>query len=110
MVKMTTAQQAEQAFLRSDYVHAPSEPDRTPTWAELVEVEPRLLDVERRVLALHRDGQDDLRAWAEIKQLFMPLIGWSAEKYKLRTSKAYDVAYNHLLNCWETGRKPEKPR
>lgn len=88
------------------------EPATAPTWQELVALEPRLADVERLALELHpRAAQDDWLAWATIKRAFMPLVGFEAEQYALRHSAAYNVAYDHLLNVWETGREmTAKPR
>jgi len=81
-------------------------PDRAPTWVELIQVEPRLVEVEAMALRLHpRASQDDWpRAWSDVKAAFMPLVGWEAEQYGLRHSAAYDVAYDHLLNAFETGK------
>jgi hypothetical protein len=82
-------------------------PSVAPTWSELLAVEPRLCEVEQMALGLHR-RRYDWRAWGRIKGDFMPLVGWSAEKYEIRHSAAYDTAYGHLLHCWETGRRPKQ--
>jgi len=81
------------------------EPTTCPTWKELVEAEPRLVEVERLSLRLHpRAAQDDWSAWSTVKMAMMKLVGWEAEQYALRHSAAYDVGYDHLLAIWETGR------
>lgn len=81
-------------------------PSRAPTWQELVEAEPRLVEVEALALRLHpRASQDDWPwAWSEVKAAFMPLVGWEAEQYAVRHSAAYDAAYDHLLDVFETGK------
>jgi hypothetical protein len=39
------------------------------------------------------------------------LVGWWCKSpcYELTTDAAYHVAYDHLLTCWETGRRPGTP-
>ena len=79
-------------------------PETAPTWQELVGVEPRLVEVEALALRLHPlAAQDDWGAWGQVKMAMMRLVGWEAEQYALRHSAAYDVAYEHLLDIWETG-------
>ena len=91
------------------------EPDRVPTWRGLVAIEPALADIEAMALDIHYkvsrpepvdafDGLD--RGWSTVKRAFLPLVGWSAKRYSLRNSTAYDVAYDHLLACWENGWTP----
>lgn len=79
------------------------EPPVVPTWAELVEIEPELAEVERQAIQSHRKGHDDIRDWGQIKRAFLPLVGFEAKRYELRNSTCYDVAYDHLLSCWEFG-------
>lgn len=81
------------------------EPARPPTWDELVQVEPSFAEVERMALALH-SARSDVRDWGWIKRAFLPLVGFEARQYELRNSACYDVAYDHLLHCWEDGRRP----
>jgi hypothetical protein len=80
------------------------EPARVPTWRELVEVEPELIDVERMATGYRRTGRNEWRSWSEIKRAFLPLVGFTARHYELRNSTCYEVVYDHLLACWE-GRK-----
>jgi len=70
----------------------------SPTWDELVKVEPRLANVESQV-KLWRRKRHKLGAWygaGGFKEQFSRLVGWLAEKKELRTMKAYDAAYVHL--------------
>jgi len=78
------------------------EPETVPTWEELVALDPRLVGVQR--LAIERRSavtSGSVHAWGDIKRVMMRLVGWAAEVYELRTSTAYNVAYDHLLRCWE---------
>jgi len=81
-----------------------------PAREDLVKVEPRLLEVERLALSLHplsrRDSLRSWRAWERIKRAMENLVGWQAEQRELRHSTAYDIAYDHLLECWENGYRP----
>ena len=81
------------------------EPPVVPTWSELVALEPSLADVERLAIQSYRRGDDDFRCWGKIKRAFLPLVGFTAQRYELRNSTCYDVVYDHLLSCWNTGRK-----
>lgn len=71
----------------------------------LAQVEPRLRELEGAALRLHR-RDPEWRVWSELKRALSRLAGWEAEQYSLRTTEAYDVAYSHLLHCWEIGRRP----
>jgi len=83
------------------------EPTAAPTWAELVEVEPELAEVERMALSLYQPGDNQTWTdWGRIKRAFLPLVGFNAKQYELRNSTCYDVCYDHLLHCWEKGRRP----
>jgi hypothetical protein len=74
------------------------EPVRFPTWAELCDTEPKLRDVERLAIALRGN---DWRHWGQVKRAFLPLAGFTASRYELRNTSAYDVVYDHLLKVWE---------
>ena len=72
-----------------DFPPIAPEPATAPTWGELVEAEPRLLDVERFALELHpRARVDDWCAWSTVKRAMMMLVGKEAGRYKLRHSAA----------------------
>jgi hypothetical protein len=87
---------------------------REPTWAELVRLEPRLLALQRDIRAV--DGSDPHfcanKVWYRpggFKDRLCQLVGWYAERDDpvLRSSEAYDVAYDHLYrqlppcrDCW----------
>ena len=86
----------------------PPEPATRPTWAELVQVEPRLADVERLAFRLHWHHAGDMywHWYNDLKDAFLGLVGWGAEQYDLRTAAAYDVAYDHLFYIFWHGRRP----
>ncbi len=59
------------------------------------------------VKKLHPYSDDEGKepfAWGVIKQMFLPLVGHEAEKYELRNSTCYDVAYDSLVSYFESGR------
>lgn len=96
-------------------------PDDTPpewfppalTWTDLVDQEPRLGLLERDILyhaKQHQSGRYCAhRHWfgyaapQGFKDRLCQLVGWEANGSTLRSSEAYDVAYDHLYallpNC-----------
>ena len=78
------------------------------TFDELAKLEPRLRALERTALSAHRPGRADWSQWERIKAALGRLVGWRAPgaDSRLTTTLAWDVAYAHLLACWETGRRP----
>lgn len=79
-------------------------------WRRLVKNEPRLKDLERDALALHRGDEDvEWGDWEGVKQRLSRLVGWWAESPRIRSHKDFEVAYDHLLTCWECGRRPWEP-
>ena len=84
------------------------EPTPPPAWDDLVRAEPELAEVERLALSLyHKSGGQDVRDWSRVKRAFLPLVGFDARRYTLRSPAAYNVAYDHVLACWERGRRPK---
>lgn len=73
------------------------------TWQRLVEVEPRLHDVERLTRSVYFDGGDNF-VW--VLSRLLPLVGEFARRPELRTSIAWTVASNHLKRIFE--RRPRK--
>jgi len=88
-------------------------PDPTPpewippavTWTDLVDEEPRLGLLEREILyhaAQHKTGRYCAsRFWhgyagTGFKDRLLELVGWETDRPTLRSSEAYDVAYDHL--------------
>jgi hypothetical protein len=86
------------------------------TWERLIELEPRLLVLYNRALAIRkgkrrfdafdvwygRGSQDGLKA--EMKAL----VGWSRkDNRELGTNEAYDVAYDRIFYEGLLGEKPE---
>jgi len=94
------------------------------TWNELVEFEPRLLDLAKEALAYKKasrgkkyvcanDRWYGYGKWRDrgIKMDLIYLVGWYAQKPELKTMRAYDTAYQHIyhllpdcLNCACIGR------
>jgi hypothetical protein len=81
-----------------------------PTWAELVEREPRLADLLDEIRTLPHDDPHwcGVRAWFGpryrgdgIKAHMVALVGWHAERDDpvLRTDLAYRVLYDALPPC-----------
>lgn len=84
-----------------------------PTWRDLTQAEPRLLDVQRMVRRYAREAGERFCAndvwYPWVKPHVSGLVGWSrkhshhvpphedeAVEAMLRSSAAYDVAYEHL--------------
>jgi hypothetical protein len=63
----------------------------------------------KRLRRYSDDGGREPFAWGVIKQMFLPLVGHEAEKYELRNSTCYDVAYDSLAFYFECGR-PLRPK
>jgi len=74
------------------------------TWKSLLLLDPRLADLERLALNSHRYGFCEARDWQVIVGQLRRRVSWDAKLPELGTSEAYDVAYRHLLGCWEGGR------
>ncbi len=88
-------------------------PTATPTWDDLVLIEPRLRTLEQkieRVLETHKSWNSEefeaLQDWAwygpdGIKERLCGLVGWNAPSWSpavLRGMSAYDVVYDHLID------------
>ena len=70
------------------------------TWHHLIAIEPRLRAVERLARSAGRSWRD----WERIRRAMRPLVGWYARRPELQSSEAWDVAYRHVLQVWETKR------
>ena len=89
---------------------SPPEPATRPAWAELCALEPRLLDLARKALTTD-GGKPNFCANAVwygyngrrgLKPYLSLLVGWGAAPYApaiLRTSAAYDVAYQTIYEA-----------
>ena len=77
-------------------------------WKNLVQQEPRLLELEVRALATRGSRRAGWNTWSrEICPRLRRLVGWFASRSSLADNAAYDAAYQHLLCCWETGKRPK---
>jgi hypothetical protein len=77
-------------------------------FAELCQAEPRLAELERDIRSVKDTGKEFCanEHWyvsPGFRARLYHLAGWHAEKPELRTSQAYDIAYDHLYallpNC-----------
>ncbi len=72
------------------------------TWETLVRLEPELRRLEQDILAVRRRSRRRRTfcansVWYRIfKPRLVNLVGWGARNPYLRSSRAYDVAYEHL--------------
>ncbi len=81
---------------------------RRPTWAQLVRQEPLLAGLEVSIRQVKPEGRYFCanRCWygfgswqgRGFKARLERLVGWGARNPALRTSDAYDAAYQHLYN------------
>jgi hypothetical protein len=88
----------------------PPEPEKPPTWQQLVRLEPRLLELAKRALEADA-GRDTFCANAVwygydehkgIRPALCELVGWGAAIYApplLKTEAAYDVAYETIYQA-----------
>jgi hypothetical protein len=88
----------------------PNVPRGPLTWAILCELEPRLVTLEREIVAMPR-RRDSLMIWYErFKPELWALVGWGAENLytqddPLGTSGAYEIAYHHLVDLLQRPRR-----
>lgn len=70
-----------------------------PTWAMLCELEPRLLLLERELLAADPPGDDWCHAYEAGKQRLKPLVGWDRHDGHdvLSSSAAWECAIDRVL-------------
>lgn len=82
------------------------------TWEAIVALEPRLLNIEARILTV--DVNDlDFNFWhfwsRECKEEFWWLVGWRSKQEILSTSAVYDVVQTRLFNLlYERTQKPKE--
>jgi hypothetical protein len=74
------------------------------TFDEICRIEPSVLHLYNRAKAIKDDKRqrsfcaNDI--WLDhLKPLLMHLVGWSAGKAELRTSQAYDLAYDKIYGA-----------
>lgn len=94
------------------------EPEKPPAWRKLVDLEPRLLELAKRALEADATREDFCAnaVWhgygghRGLKPPLAELVGWGAAIYApplLKTSRAYDVAYETgcqaLPDCKQEG-------
>ncbi len=80
-------------------------------WAELVFLEPRLLDVERRCEAYVELCGRSWPAYGWGKRQFARLVGWTADADgdpRLRTSHAYEITICRLTDLVAPGWGPDE--
>ncbi len=73
------------------------------SWAELVSIEPQLVEIERLTRGLPSDR--DWKDWEIIKAALSLLTGDKAIRPELKAVEYYDAAYSFLLGVFERGRK-----
>ena len=74
------------------------------TWAKIIEIEPRL---KRAYKIAKNENKDELPEnycaneifYRRLKPEIVELVGWSARDRRLRSSQAYDIAYEKILNA-----------
>ena len=73
-------------------------PTETLDWHAIVQIEPRLRDLEKQ--SLDADCSDDWE-WSRIKHSVSTMVGWEAKSEALRSDGAYDIAYQRLRRSFE---------
>jgi hypothetical protein len=72
------------------------------TWERIVELEPKLLDLLKQVENAPPSEENHLFVWRRYKERLSELIGWerkNSEYPELRSSMAYEIVYDVLLNA-----------
>jgi hypothetical protein len=71
------------------------------TWERIAELEPKVLGLLEEIMAERPHEGNYLWIWGEYKQRLSALVGWgrdAATNPALRSSAAYNVVYDKLLN------------
>jgi hypothetical protein len=73
------------------------------TWKDLIQMEPRLLELYNRALAIRNGDRpfNDIDVWIGsrhgMNDDLVALVGWSRkDKPELATNEAYDIAYDKI--------------
>jgi hypothetical protein len=87
--------------------HAEELSRRAAAFRELCRIEPRLAELEGEIRAIKDTGKWFCanEHWLNLKSRMSLLVGWRAENPELRTSKAYDIAYDELYQLLPDCRK-----
>ena len=74
------------------------EPGEVPHYSlnEIIDLEPRIGEILHKMKPAKR-GLGRCRRYISLKKELSTLVGWSAEKYLLRTSQAYDVVLDYVI-------------
>lgn len=72
-------------------------------WANLVDIEPRLVAVESRAATVsrlcgRRRGRVFWMGYESVKRDASKLVGWDAKRSEIATSRAYETAIGHLVD------------
>ena len=81
-------------------VIVPPAPVTPRSWADLVEIEPRLAQLEDAILRASlppRRSRDFWIAWEAVKARVERLVGWEAQRDVIATSEAYELAARQLF-------------
>lgn len=67
------------------------------TLEEIIKIEPRVGKILYSMKPVTR-GPNRHRKYIDAKRQLVNLVGWSANVYELRTSHAYDVVMDYVIN------------
>lgn len=71
------------------------------TWAEMIRIEPRLHDLLQQA---RREAHRFASVWphySQLKRKLSDLAGWKAARPELRTSEAFEIGCQRLIDCLE---------
>ena len=80
------------------------------TFDQLCRLQPALRTLERDALAAHKPGPVDWDEYEQLKARLGRLVGWWCGARDSRLVEGWDVAYPHILACWETDRMHSSER
>lgn len=70
------------------------------TFEQMKEIEPGLATLEREVISRNNEAQHKemywVHVWVKMKRTFFDCVGFGAQHKELRSSSAYDAAYDYL--------------
>ena len=75
-------------------------------WERMIQIEPKLLDLETEADGAHRDALPWYDFLKLIERDLSELVGFMAQKPALRSTRAYEAVVKHLTSVWAVGFEP----
>jgi hypothetical protein len=86
------------AELMKEYVPLPCPTDSPPlTLQQIIRIEPRIAEMLNALKPSRKHFRKRLEQYYEVKRKLSKPVGWQAEQFALRTSQAYDVILDTVI-------------